>query len=156
MSNTVKDVLKDAYFSFDKLNLLTSRKNVTKLFSKNDTFDNNDEERNKIICRRIIAIKLLFIITIAFCLFVANYYKILPDELFIGLALLTLFMPDVVLVITIIILIVNNKKIIDLVSSNNINNSETSESCILIDGLGDDDSEANKYILTTTPDIFTN
>jgi hypothetical protein len=83
MSNTVKDVLKDVYFSFDKLNLLTSRDNVTKLFSKNDTFDNKDEKRNKRICRRIIAIKLLFIITIALCLLVANNYKILSDELFI-------------------------------------------------------------------------
>ena len=155
----MSDIVKDVYSSLDKFNFLTSTKNLTKLLSKSDTFANEgetDEKRNKRICHTIIAIKSLFIIAIAVCLFAANHNGFLSDELFIVLSLLTLLMPDIVFIIMLIIFIVNRG---NMMNNNSENNSEVSE----VSGVSDSSNQningdcvSNKYVLTTTPDIFTN
>lgn len=154
----MSDIVKDVYSSVDKFNFLTSTKNLTKLLSKSDTFANEgetDEKRNKRICHTIIAIKSLFIIAIAVCLFAANHNGFLSDELFIVLSLLTLLMPDIVFIIMLIIFIVNRGNMMN----NNLKNDSGGENGgikVLSSGGENDQSEANKYVLTTTPDIFTN
>jgi hypothetical protein len=141
MSNIVKDI----FSTTDKLNFLTNTTKLTKFVSKFEKFETGsdnetDEERRKRFCRMIIVIRVLFIVAIAFALAGANANKMISDELFMGLLLLTLLMPDLVLVI-LIILSVANHAMKDSPSQYSATSSEQPAGNL-------------KYSLTSTPDVF--
>ena len=165
MSNIVKDI----YLTTDKLNFLTNANNLTKLVSKLEKFTESDEkinkkkfenftstneteeEKKKRICNLVVYLRCAFTLVLAIALLIANLNGIMSDEMFMGLLLLSLFMPDFTLLFLIIIAVVNQTD-----KGTSTNNSEPE----LNQGTNqeieqDTGSMANlKYSLTSTPDVF--
>lgn len=179
----MSDIVKEVYSTTDKLNFISNTDNLFRLLSRNESLTNSNhtsvndkckEEEEalltsqatdvppmephtyKKICNMIILIKVVEIIGVFLLLLFSNLGGIISNELFMGLALLGLFMPDIVLVITIIILIVNNKEIVKKFKDRM---KEMKKDTDTSDSDGDKFkylSDTNKYILTNTPNIFTN
>ena len=107
------------------------------------------EERRERLCKLVIVIRVLFILCIFVALFIANHNNIITDEVFMGLSLLTLLMPDIVLVIFIIVGIANAAMTEQSASVN------TQASLPQYSATSSDQPAGNlKYSLTSTPDVF--
>lgn len=144
----MSDIVKDVFNTTDKLNFLSSTKNITNLVSKFEGFANENEtleQRRERLCKMVITIRVLYVLTIFVALNYANNSGVISTELFMGLSLLALAMPDIVLVVMIIMFIVNGS------SSQRENKppaySETSSEFVR-------QPAEIKYTLTQTPDIF--
>jgi hypothetical protein len=148
----MSDIVKNIFNATDSLNLFSSTKNLESMLSKIDTFSSGEteEERRKRLCQLVIVIRVAFVLVIFSTLAYANSTGAISTELFMGLSLLTLLMPDIVVVIMVIYFAVNNssgsseKKGQLKYLSNLTNFSDTSEG----------PSSLNKYALTQTPEVF--
>lgn len=183
----MSDNVKEVYSTVDKLNFISNTKNLFNLLSRNESLTNSnhtsvndkckeeeealltspavdmapiDPHTYKKICNMIILIKVVEIVGVFLLLLFSNLGGIISNELFMGLALLGLFIPDVVLVITVIILIVNNKEILKKFKEKMGEMKKNTESSETTSPGGVDKfkylSDTNKYILTNTPNVFTN
>ena len=149
MSNIAKNI----FSSTDKFNFLSNTKNITKLLSKYERFSNADnskteEEHLQDICKMIVGIRILYVLIIFIVLLMASGSdnSMVSTELFMGLSLLTLLMPDVVVIIMIIIFIIGKA-----------DNTSTVKTSPEVQPLPSDSlaSQGNsKFTLTQTPDIF--
>lgn len=142
----MSDIVKYVFSSTDKVNFLTNTDNLTKFVANFENFANkneSEEERRERLCKIVITIRVLFVLTIFTALYIANSNKLLSDSLFMGLALLCLVMPDVVLVVLIIISIAKGTM------------NKQSEEFSATSSERPPNYTANlKYSLTSTPDIF--
>ena len=153
----MSDIVKNIFSTTDKLNLFSNTKNLESMLSRIDTFSSGqtEEERRQQLCNMVIATRVIFVLIIFMVLFYANRTGKLSDLLFMGLSLLTLLMPDIVVIILVIYFAVNtenntstettDKSSGSLKYLSNLNNfSDTSEG----------PSSLNKYALTQTPEVF--
>ena len=144
----MSDIVKDIFSTTDKLNFLSNKDNITKLVSNFENFASNDDEseedRRKRLCKMVITIIVLYKLTIFVALFFANSTGVISNTLFMGLSLLTLAMPDVVLVILILLSIVGSgRNSVPKIQAPPEYSATSSE------GPGN-----LKYVLTQTPDVF--
>jgi ABC-type multidrug transport system fused ATPase/permease subunit len=145
----MSDIVKDVFNTTDKLNFLSSTKNITNLVSKFEGFANENEtleQRRERLCKMIITIRVLYVLTIFVALYYANSSGVIRTELFMGLSLLALAMPDIVLVVMIIMFIVNS-------GSNNAQEA-SGQQPPEYSATSSNESSTMKYALTQTPDIF--
>lgn len=154
----MSDIVKNIFSTTDKLNLFSNTKNLESMLSRIDTFSSGqtEEERRQQLCQMVIATRVIFVLIIFMVLFYANRTGKLNDLLFMGLSLLTLLMPDIVVIILVIYFAVNTENNTSTDTSekpepdnlkylSNLNNfSDTSEG----------PSSLNKYALTQTPEVF--
>lgn len=148
----MSDIVKNIFNATDSLNLFSSTKNLESMLSKIDTFSSGEteEERRKRLCQLVIVIRVAFVLVIFSTLAYANSTGAISTELFMGLSLLTLLMPDIVVVVMVIYFAVNNSSGSSVNKgqlkylSNLTNFSDTSEG----------PSSLNKYALTQTPEVF--
>jgi len=168
MSNIAKNI----FSSTDKFNFLSNTKNITKLLSKYERFSNDDhskteEEHLRHICKIIVGIRILYVLIIFGVLLMATFSEnsIVTTELFMGLSLLTLLMPDVVVIIMIIIFIIGkvDNTPVPAVEANqtqlylngqSVGSTDANQTQLYLNGQSVGSTDANKFILTQTPDIF--
>lgn len=154
MSNIAKNI----FSSTDKFNFLSNTKNITKLLSKYERFSNDEhskteEEHLRHICKIIVGIRILYVLIIFGVLLMATFSEnsIVTTELFMGLSLLTLLMPDVVVIIMIIIFIIGKVDNTPVPAVPAVKENQTQ---LYLNGQSVGSTDANKFILTQTPDIF--
>ena len=160
----MSDIAKDILSTTDKLNFISSTNNLTKFVSNFETFANEnetEEERLERLCKTVIIIRVLYLLTIFVALYIANSNGIISNELFMGLSLLSLAMPDIVLIILIIVSVAGSSS-----SGSDNTSSATSDAPVPVGSFGKPpsysrqsttSSEGNlKYNLTQTPDVFMN
>ena len=150
----MSDIVKNIFNATDSLNLFSSTKNLESMLSKIDTFSSGEteEQRRKRLCMMVIVIRVAFVLIIFTALAIANSSGAISDELFMGLSVLSLLMPDIVVVVMVIYFAINTSsgssntgKEADLKYLSNLTNfSDTSEG----------PSSLNKYALTQTPEVF--
>ena len=145
----MSDIVKNIFSTTDKVNFLSNTNNITKLVSNFENFSSNEnetlEERRERLCKMVITIRVLYILTIFVALFIANSYGVLSNTLFMGLSLLALAMPDIVLVVLILVSIVGSAGN----SSSSASQSPPEYSATSSEVVGN-----LKYALTQTPDVF--
>ena len=147
----MSDIVKDIFTTTDKVNFLSNTNNITKLVSNFENFSSNKdetlEEKRERLCKMVITIRVLYVLTIFVALYIANSNKVISTELFMGLSLLTLAMPDIVLIVLILISIVGSGR----------KSSESQDPPAYDPQRYSTTSEGMsnlKYALTQTPDVF--
>ena len=147
MSNIVKNI----FSKIDKVNFLSNTNNITKLVSNFESFTSNDnntednnydktiEEKNEKLCKMIIAIRVLYILTIFVALYYANQKLVISTSLFMGLSILTFAMPDIVIILLILISIVNSKN----------NNNQEDDYFATVDSYS---TKSSDFLLGNTPE----
>jgi len=153
----MSDIVKNIFSTTDKVNFLSSTNNLTNFVSRFEKFtsDNEtDEERRERLCKMVIGIRVLYVLTIFISLWHANSTDKISDELFMGLSLLALAMPDIVLIIMIVMFIVNST------DTSGDNKSQSLDTTLGTTGrnkysaTSSEFSGSLKYALTSTPDVF--
>ena len=153
----MSDIVKDIFTTTDKVNFLSNTNNITKLvsnfenFSSNATTSSTDtnetlEEKRERLCKMVITIRVLYILTIFVALYIANSNGVISTELFMGLSLLALAMPDIVLIVLILISIVGSGRNSSATQSPPRYTESATSSEFRVGEL--------KYALTQTPDVF--
>ncbi len=144
----MSDIVKNIFSTTDKLNFLSNTNNITKLVSNFENFSSNDnetsDERRERLCKMVITIRVLYILTIFTALFIANSNGVISTTLFMGLSLLALAMPDTVLIVLILVSLVGSAG----------NSSSSTSSPPAYSATSSEDIGNLKYALTQTPDVF--
>ena len=148
----MSDNKKDIFSTTDKINILSNTNNITKLISRFEKFtteNESDEERRERLCKTVITIRVLYVLAIFTALYIASNSGVISNELFMGLSLLVLVMPDIVLFLMIIIFIVNNG------DRNNNSSRNPTRWAPNYPTISSEGGATNlKYDLTSTPDVF--
>tara|TARA_B100001123_G_C15168981_1_gene970579 strand:+ start:114 stop:557 length:444 start_codon:yes stop_codon:yes gene_type:complete len=146
----MSDIVKDIFTTTDKVNFLSNTNNITKLVSNFENFSSNKdetlEEKRERLCKMVITIRVLYILTIFVALYIANSNGVISTELFMGLSLLALAMPDIVLIVLILISIVGSGRNSSATQSPPRYTESATSSEFRVGEL--------KYALTQTPDVF--
>jgi hypothetical protein len=144
----MSDIVKNIFSTTDKVNFLSNTNNITKLVSNFENFSSNEnetlEQRRERLCKMVISIRVLYILTIFVALYIANSNGVISTTLFMGLSLLALAMPDIVLVVLILVSIVGSGRNSTAIQSPADFSATSSEEV----------RSLNKYALTQTPDVF--
>ena len=144
----MSDIVKNIFSTTDKVNFLSNTNNITKLESNFENFSSNEnetlEQRRERLCKMVISIRVLYILTIFVALYIANSNGVISTTLFMGLSLLALAMPDIVLVVLILVSIVGSGRNSTAIQSPADFSATSSEEV----------RSLNKYALTQTPDVF--
>ena len=149
----MSDIAKNIFSTTDKFNFLSNTKNITKLLSKHERFatesntEEDEQQRLQQLCNKIVGLRIFYIFIIFVVLLMASSGEnsIVSVELFMGLSLLSLLMPDVVVIIMIIIFIINKVDNTSTVETNKV---------AVQPSLSSPGPEETKFTLTQTPDIF--
>ena len=143
----MSDIVKNIFSTTDKLNFLSNTNNITKLVSNFENFSSNEnetlEQRRERLCKMVITIRVLYVLTIFVALYIANSNGVISTTLFMGLSLLALAMPDIVLIVLILVSIVSNGS-----------NSSSRQSPPEYSATSSEIPTNLKYALTQTPDVF--
>ena len=137
----------------EKLNVLSNTKNLKSMISKMDKFTNNDkkhnnEDKDELDCdlyNKILGLRQAFVVFIFIILLMGALSGSLSVELFAVLSLLTILVPDIVLMFLLIFSVVN---------MSTRNSSEAHKSGGTNSSAGSDAEASNKYSLSITPSIF--
>jgi hypothetical protein len=112
--------------------------------------EETEEELRLRVCSYLIGAHVVYTLVIFIALYLSNSYGQIPDALFYGLSCLLLVMPDIVVIILIIVLVLNDSS-----GSEQIRAVDVAE-ILPVNTDSSDGKETNKFVLTTTPDVFNN